>query len=84
MIRVLDVTLGAAGIWYAHRPTETPEVDTNHPSYMHSERQAAVCSSMFKWRWILATSETSASLDALVFYRCYGIFFINYAFSVAE
>lgn len=41
-IRAMRVRV--AGIWAACQPAETPELDTNHPSFMHSEKKpAAFC-----------------------------------------
>lgn len=41
-IRAMRVQV--AGIWDACQPAETPELDTNHPSFMHSEKKpAAFC-----------------------------------------
>lgn len=48
MIKVLDFTQVAEGIWYAHRPAETPRHPRYQSSlYIHSEREAAVCVNPF-------------------------------------
>lgn len=43
--QIREMRLQVAGIWDACQPAETPELDTNHPSFMHIEKKA--CSLLF-------------------------------------